>query len=97
MDVSSVLFIGLAAVFSAVLGFYIPRVVGSKRVADANELAKRIVEEARKEAAAQKKEIVLQGKDEVLESKRLMEQEIKEFEERILFLETLTLKKTLEC
>ena len=83
MDVSSVLFIGLAAVFSAVLGFYIPRVVGSKRVADANELAKRIVEEARKEAAAQKKEIVLQGKDEVLESKRLMEQEIKELEREV--------------
>lgn len=83
MDLSSVIFIGLAAVISAALGFYIPRVVGSKRVADANELAKRIVEEARKEAAAQKKEIVLQGKDEVLESKRLMEQEIKELEREV--------------
>lgn len=61
-------------------GFFIPRLVGAKRMTAANDLAKRIIEEARKEALAQKKEIVLQGKDEVLEAKRLMEQELKEQE-----------------
>lgn len=61
-----------------ILGFFLPRFIERKRVHESKELAKRIIEEARKEAAAQKKEIILQGKDEVLESKRSMEQEIKE-------------------
>ena len=72
-----------ALVAGALLGFFIPRVIGSKRVKDAGELAKRIIDEARKEAQAQKKEILLQGKDEVLESKRQMEQELKEKEREI--------------
>lgn len=72
-----------AVVIGALLGFFIPRVIGSKRMNDARGLAKRIIEEARKEAQAQKKEIIIQGKDEVLESKRLMEQEIKEKEREI--------------
>ena len=50
-----------ALIVGALLGFFIPRGVGSKNMKDAGELAKRIVEEARKEAHAQKKEILLQG------------------------------------
>lgn len=73
----------LAAVLGAALGYFVPRFLGSKRVADSQELAKRIVEEARKEAQAQKKEIVIQGKDEVLEAKRQMEQELKEQEREL--------------
>lgn len=72
-----------AALAGALLGYIIPRFVGSKRVNDATELAKRILDEARKEAQAQKKEIVLQGKDEVLEAKRQMEQELKEQEREL--------------
>jgi ribonuclease Y len=55
----------------------------AKRVKNAGDLARRIIEEARKEAQAQKKEIILQGKDEVLEAKRLMENELKEREREI--------------
>jgi ribonuclease Y len=44
-----------ALVVGALLGFFISRAVGSKRMKDAGELAKRIIEEARKEAQAQKK------------------------------------------
>ena len=73
----------LAILLGATLGYIIPRMLGSKKIAGANELAKRIIEEARKEASAQKKEIVLQGKDEVLESKRAMEQELKELEREV--------------
>jgi len=72
-----------ALMVGALLGFFISRGVGSKRIKDAGGLAKRIVEEARKEAQAQKKEILLQGKDEVLEAKRLIEQELKEKEREI--------------
>ena len=70
-------------VLGTLLGFFVSRVVGSKRMKDAGDLAKRIIEEARKEAQAQKKEILIQGKDEVLEAKRLMEQELKEKEREL--------------
>lgn len=73
----------IALCAGAILGFCIPRVIGRRRVQSANELAKRIVEEARKEALAQKKDLVMQGRDEVLEAKRVMEQEIKEQEREI--------------
>lgn len=80
MSPTTLFFAAGALAFGVLLGFFIPRIVGSKRMKDAGELAKRIIEEARKEALAQKKELLLQGKDEVLEAKRLMEQELKEKE-----------------
>lgn len=83
MSVFEGLIFGLVAIVGALVGFFIPKTLGSKRVTDANELAKRIVEEARKEATAQKKEIILQGKDEVLELKREMELEVKELEREV--------------
>ena len=72
-----------AVIIGGVGGFFAARLLSAKRVKDANGLAQRIVEEARKEAQAQKKEIVLQGKDEVLEAKRQMEQELKEQEREL--------------
>ncbi|MDL2317317.1 ribonuclease Y [Desulfovibrio sp. OttesenSCG-928-A18] len=83
MQAMIIVYAAAALALGALCGFFIPRVIGTKRMADAGELAKRIVEEARKEALAQKKEIVLQGKDEILEAKRLMEQELKEQEREI--------------
>ena len=78
-----IIYIVAGALLGGLLAYFIPRMIGTKRMNDANELAKRIIEEARKEALAQKKEIVLQGKDEVLEAKRSMEQELKEQEREI--------------
>lgn len=83
MSLSVIVVVLLALIGGGAIGYVVPRFVGSKRMADANELAKRIIEEARKEALAQKKEIVIQGKDEVLEAKRGMEQELKEQEREI--------------
>ncbi len=67
----------------AAAGYFIHRFVNAKRLNDAHELSKRILDEARKEAAAQKKEIILQGKDEVLEYQRNTEQELKELEREL--------------
>ena len=69
-----------ALVCGLVAGFIFHRFLGSKRLRDAEELSQRILEEARKEAAAQKKEIILQGRDEVLEYQHKVEQEMKEQE-----------------
>ncbi|MDR2573420.1 MAG: ribonuclease Y [Desulfovibrio sp.] len=65
---------GLAA------GYVLHRSVAAKRVGDADALAKRIVEEARKEAQAQKKEILLEGQDDLFNQKRELENEFKERE-----------------
>lgn len=78
-------FIHLLAVFGMLvvgvgLGLVLQRHLAAKRIGDANELAGRIVEEARKEAAAQKKEILLQGQDDLFNQKRELENEFKERE-----------------
>ena len=78
------LLVALAALIVGIpVGIFLAKVLAARRMTAAGELAKRIVEEARKEAQAQKKEIVIQGKDEVLEAKRGMEQEIKELEREV--------------
>ena len=78
------LLVALAALMVGIpVGLFLAKVLAARRMTAAGELAKRIVEEARKEAQAQKKEIVIQGKDEVLEAKRGMEQEIKELEREV--------------
>lgn len=78
-----IIFLLAALALGVLLGLLLHRVLGAKRFRDAGELAKRILDEARKEAAAQKKEIILQGKDEVLEYQRKTEQELKELEREL--------------
>ncbi|MDO5483941.1 MAG: ribonuclease Y, partial [Desulfovibrionaceae bacterium] len=83
MDILSFLLIVLAALAGVAAGALAYRAVSVKRVGDADELAKRIVEEARKEAQAQKKEILLQGQDDLFNQKRELENEFKEREREI--------------
>lgn len=73
----------LGAIIGAATGYALHKVISSKRLNDAQELANRIIEEARKEAQAQKKEIILQGQDEIYNQKRNLEQEFKEREAEI--------------
>jgi len=78
-----IIYVVVGAIIGAASGYALHRYVSSKRIADANELAKRIVEEARKEAQAQKKEILLQGQDEIFHQKRELEHEFKEREREL--------------
>ena len=66
--------VGLAA------GWFIHKFVVTKRLGDADVLARRIVLEARKEAQAQKKEIILQGKDDLFKQKSELESEFRDRE-----------------
>ncbi|MDR1241650.1 MAG: ribonuclease Y [Deltaproteobacteria bacterium] len=76
--------IPLAALLSGLIsGYALNKFIAVKRMNGAKELAMRILDEARKEAAAQKKEILLQGRDEVLGYQRKIELEIKELEREI--------------
>lgn len=70
----------LALLAGTALGYVLQSRATTKRIGDADELAKRIVEEARKEAQAQKKEILLQGQDDLYNQKRELENEFKERE-----------------
>lgn len=65
------------------VGVAVHRHLATKRVGDAEDLAKRIVEEARKEAQAQKKELLLQGQDDLFNQKRELENEFKEREREV--------------
>ena len=70
----------LGAILGSAAALVLNKVISSKRMNDANELATRIIEEARKEAQAQKKEILVQGQDEIYNHKREIEREFKERE-----------------
>ncbi|BFR47825.1 ribonuclease Y [Nitratidesulfovibrio sp. HK-II] len=83
MGLMEIIYVVVGAIIGAASGYALHRYVSSKRIADANELAKRIVEEARKEAQAQKKEILLQGQDEIFHQKRELEHEFKEREREL--------------
>ena len=73
----------VVAVLAATGGFFIQRTLAARRVGDAESLARRIVEEARKEAQAQKKEILLQGQDELFNRKKELENEFRDREKEV--------------
>jgi ribonuclease Y len=64
-------------------GYLLHNFLSSKQLKNARELSQRILDEARKEATAQKKEIILQGRDEILEYQHKVEQEMKEQEREL--------------
>ncbi len=73
--------LSLAAGFGA--GWFVHKFITTKRLSDADTLARRIVLEARKEAQAQKKELILQGKDDLFNQKREQENEFRDREREI--------------
>lgn len=70
----------IVAIAGLAVGFYGQRSVAARRMGDAEVLANRMLEEARKEAQAQKKEILLQGQDELFRLKKEMEDDFRQRE-----------------
>ncbi len=83
METMTLVIIGVIALLCLVVGMFMQRMIIKKRIGDADTLAKRIVDEARKEAHAQKKEILLQGQDDLFNQKREMEHDFKEREREV--------------
>ena len=81
----NLLYIALPVLFVAggCIGFIAQRVITTRRIGDADVLAKRIVEESRKEAQAQKKDILLQGQDDLYNQKKELENEFREREREV--------------
>ena len=70
-------------VLGAVAGWFIYKSISSRKLNDAAALADRILEEARKEALAEKKEYMLQAQDEIFNLKKELEREAKEREREL--------------
>ncbi len=73
----------LALSIGVVAGFLTQRFVVNKKLQENRKLADRILDEARKEAAAQKKEMLLQAKDEAFKQKQEMEKEARDREKEL--------------
>ena len=80
MTIQFVIGLVVALVAGLAVGLFVQRMLHARQVGEAEALAKRIVDEARKEAQAQKKEILVQGQDDLFNQKREMENEFKERE-----------------
>jgi ribonucrease Y len=74
-------------VLGGILGWLVDRYISTKRLGDSRDLSERILEEARKEAQAQKKEYLLQAQDEIYRQKKELEGEYKEREKTLKRLE----------
>jgi len=73
----------IAVCFGLVFGCWLQNKLNSRRVGDAKALADRIIDEARKEASAQKKELLIQSQNEVLLQRKEMEADFREQEKEI--------------
>jgi ribonuclease Y len=72
------LFIIIVSVLAFILGLYINRLTGRKKVEEYERIGKRILEDARKEADVILKEANIQAKDLIVQAKSEIEQEIRQ-------------------
>ncbi len=93
MDMANLVLLSGFAVVGLSLGFFLHKYVTAKRIENSKDLAKRIVDESRKEAQALKKEAMLQDQDEMFNLKKATEQEIKDLEKEIKRREAKILEK----
>jgi ribonuclease Y len=66
----------LAVIISSAAAWFLSRRIGDRKLANADEYAKKIIAEAEKEAAIKKKEAVLEAKDEWFQAKANFEKEV---------------------
>lgn len=80
-DILIAALVGLAI---GVIGTWlITRWVAEKTIAEARELASKILDEARKEAQAHKKEILIQGQEEILKQKQKQDADLREYADAV--------------
>ena len=76
MDIMLIVLGVAVAVLAFVIGWFISRRIGEAKLGKAEELAKKIVQEAEKEAEIKKKEAILEAKDEWYKAKLNFEREL---------------------
>jgi ribonuclease Y len=82
--VSSVVLAGIGGAF---IGFFIRRRGLARKVQEAEQMAKRILQNAEQEAETKRREVLLEGKDKMLQARTELEKEIRERRSELLRLE----------
>ncbi|MBU5437638.1 ribonuclease Y [Tissierella sp. MSJ-40] len=88
-----ILFVILGAVFGIFAGYYIRKTIGEGKINNAEELAKRIVEDAERDGETQKKELLLEAKEEIHKLRSEVEKENRERRNELQKLERRILHK----
>jgi ribonucrease Y len=89
----SLMAVGLSGVIGVLAGFYLRRMIIESRIDSVENLAKKILDEARKDAEAIKKETALQAKDQLFQMKVEFDKESKERRSELNTLEKRLLQK----
>lgn len=86
-----IIFVILSAIIGISVGYFIRKTIGEGKINNAEELAKKTIENAEREGEAHKKELLLEAKEEIHKSRNEAERENRErrtelqkFEKRIL-------------
>ncbi len=85
--------VGLSGVLGVFAGFYLRRMIIESRIDSVENLAKKILDEARRDAEAIKKETALQAKDQLFQMKVEFDRETKERRQELNNLEKRLLQK----
>ncbi len=78
--VIEILFAILGAIIGILAGYLIRKTIGEGKINNAEELAKKTIEEAEKQGEARKKELLLEGKEEIHKLRTEAERENREEE-----------------
>ncbi len=76
--IESLIYAILGLVIGIVAGYFIRRYIGEGKIKNAEELAKKITEDAVKDGEARKKELLLEAKEEIHKTRSDLDKEIKE-------------------
>src|SRR5690554_1449584 len=78
ITIESLIYAILGLVIGSVDGYFIRRYIGEGKIKNAEELAKKITEDAVKDGEARKKELLLEAKEEIHKTRSDLDKEIKE-------------------
>lgn len=93
MNTSLAIIIIVAVIIAFGAGYLVRKLIAESKIASAEALARKILEEAQKEAEAKKREAILEAKEEILRQKNEMERENKERRSEIQRLDRRLMQK----
>jgi len=93
LTIDKLIYAVLALIIGIVAGYLIRRYISEGKINNAEELAKKITEDAIKEGEARKKELLLEAKEEIHRSRSELDREIRERRNEIQKLEKRLLNK----
>lgn len=91
--IDRLIYLILSLIIGIIAGYFIRRYIGEGKIKNAEELAKKITEDAEKEGEARKKELLLEAKEEIHKSRTEAEKETRERRNEVQKLERRVLHK----